>query len=159
VLDALAKEAGAIGQDFSKLPMTFGRAWTELNNAVEQYVGKASQAGTASNLLKEAIVGIANNIGTVANGVAAVAIGMAAWLGGKTLSAIGSMATSLYDMVTAQGAYKTATMLSAEADLANATAKKAAIGATIEQTLAQSELLAAELNNNRAIAAEIMATN
>jgi hypothetical protein len=145
VLDALAKEAGAIGQDFSKLPMTFGRAWTELNNAVEQYVGKASQAGTASNLIKDAIVGIADNIGAVANGVAAVGVGMAAWLGSKTLSAIGALVSTVKDAVLAQGAYKTATVLSAEADIANAGAKIKAAQATILKLDAENDLRVAQL--------------
>lgn len=159
VLAALSNEAGKIDTDFAKLPMTFARAWTVLTNSVEQYVGQASQAGTVSGLLKDAIVGIATHIDTVATGFEAAAVAAGLWLGGKTLQGISGLAVAIKDAALGQGAYASAAAVAAAADAEAAAAKKAALGATIAQIDAQTDLMVAELNQNRAIAAQIMATN
>lgn len=159
VLAALSNEAGKIDTDFAKLPMTFARAWTVLTNSVEQYVGQASQAGTVSGMLKDAIVGIANHIDTVATGFEAAAVAAGLWLGGKTLQGISGLAVAIKDAALGQGAYASAAAVAAAADAEAAAAKKAALGATIAQIDAQTDLMVAELNQNRAIAAQIMATN
>lgn len=145
VLKALSVQAVAIDQKFNALPVTFARAWTQLTNAVEKYVGEAAQGSVISEAMKGAIIGIANNIGIVATGAEAVGVAMAAWLGGRGIQAMGGMVTTLGDMVTAQGAYKTATILSAEADIANAAAIKAAAAATIAKADASNDLRVVEL--------------
>jgi tape measure domain-containing protein len=145
VLKALAAQSGEIETKFKSLPTTFGRAWTELTNAVEKYVGEAAQGSVISEAMKNEIIGIANNIGTVAIGAEAVGVAMAGWLGSRGLQALGGMITLLGDAVTAQGVYKTSTILSAEADIANAAAIKAAAAATIAKADALNDLRVVEL--------------
>lgn len=154
VLKALAAQAGSIEERFDKLPMTFGRAWQQVTNAVERYVGQASQAGAASGVIKSAMIGLANNIDTVATGVETAGIALAAWLGGKAVTTISGLAISLKDAALAQGAYKTAAIASAEADIANAAAQKAAMAATIAQADARNDLRVAEITGlNQTVAA------
>lgn len=145
VLRALANQSDAIDARFKDLPVTFARAWTQLTNAVEKYIGEASQASAVSDAVKSSIIGIANNIGIVAVGAEAVGVAMAAWLGGKGLQAISGIVSLLGDMATAQGVYKTAAIASAEADIASAAASQKAAAATILHVDAANDLRIAEL--------------
>jgi tape measure domain-containing protein len=145
VLKALAVQSAAIETRFNALPVTFARAWTQLSNAVEKYVGEAAQGSVISEALKNSIIGIANHINIAATGAEAVGVAIAAWLGGRTLQGLNGMVSALGDMVTAQGAYKTAAILSAEADIANAAAIKTAAAATIAKADATNDLRIVEL--------------
>ncbi|GAA0715254.1 hypothetical protein GCM10009105_20580 [Dokdonella soli] len=159
VLKALENEAGKVDARFQDMPKTFARVWTELSNAVEQYIGRASQAGSVSGLVKDAISGLARNIDTVATAAELAGGAMAAWLGGKGLQTISGIAYVLRDAVTAQGAYKTAAMASAEADIANAAAKQQAVAATVARIDSNLDLAQSELQLQRAAAARLMETN
>lgn len=144
VLKALANQSVNIEQKFKDLPLTFARSWTMLDNAVMQYIGSAAQASAASNLAKDAIVGVANNIGTVVTAAEAAAVATGVWLGSKSLQAMSTMVMSVKDMALAQGEYKTAAMVSAEADLAGAAATQKAATANAEYALQLANKLAAE---------------
>lgn len=113
VLEALSKEGGKIDTAFSKLPVTFSRAWTTLTNAVEQYVGQASQAGALSAVVKDAIIGIADHIDAVATGFEAAAVAAGLWLSSKTLQGIAGLAVALKDAALGQGAYASAATVAA----------------------------------------------
>jgi tape measure domain-containing protein len=145
VLRSLAQQSDKIEQRFTTLPGTFARAWQQLENSVSKYVGEASQASAVSDLMKSSIVGIADNIGTVATGIELAGAAMGAWLGSKTLNALAGMATGLKDVVLAQGAYTTAAITSAEADMAAAAASASAVAATREKLAASIALREAEL--------------
>lgn len=155
VLKALDAQSGSIEAKFTSLPGTFARAWQQLDNSVERYIGTASQASALSEATKGAIVGIADNIGVVATGAELAGVAMAAWLGSKTLGALAGMAGALKDAALAQGAYKTEAIATAEADLANAAATKAALAATIAQADARNDLRAAELTGLNATTAAL----
>lgn len=136
VLAALDKQGAEIGQRFSALPQTFARAWQQLDNSVEAYIGTAAQAGTLSDTVKAGIIGLGNNISTVADIIVVAGAATLAWLGGRTLAAINAMTTGVYQMVTAQGAYATASIKSAQADIQAATAQQAAAAATVDRVAA-----------------------
>jgi tape measure domain-containing protein len=139
VLDALAKQSSTIEERFTALPRTFAQAWTELHNDVEAYVGSAAQANSLTEATKAAIVGLGNNIATVATVIEGAGAATVAWLGGRTLGMFGNLATAAYMAATAQGEYKSAAILSAEADLAAAKATESATAATLAQVAAAAE--------------------
>ena len=50
---ALLSQTGKLNEEAKRIPLTVGRAWTELTNAIIKYVGEADQAiGLTSNLAK-----------------------------------------------------------------------------------------------------------
>jgi len=144
VLDALAKQSSTIDQKFTAMPQTFARAWQQLDNSVEQYIGTAAQAGTLSDVVKAGIIGLGNNISTVAEIILGAAAATAVWLGGRTMTAIGNMAVAVYQAATAQGVYKTAAITSAEADLSAAQASQTATQATLQRAATAAELALAQ---------------
>lgn len=150
VLKALANRASVIDERFNALPKTFARAWQELSNAVEKYIGMQVQASSGASLLKDAISGVATHIEAIGNAVGITAAATAAWLGGKTAAMLGGMASNLKDMALAQGAYKTATVATAEAELALATSRQTAVASTLEQTVQETEFRQATVAKTQA---------
>lgn len=145
VLRALEVQAGKIDERFNSLPLTFGRAWQQLTNAIERYVGEATQASASSELIKSGLVGIANNIDDVATAVELAGAAMGLWLGSKSLQLISGLALSLRDAVLAQGEYATAAITAAQADITAATVKRDALQVTIAQADARNDLRVTEM--------------
>jgi tape measure domain-containing protein len=65
IVSALESQTGAIETEFSRMPLTIERAWTQLENAVTRYIGQADQASGASANLAEFLQRIANNVDEV----------------------------------------------------------------------------------------------
>ena len=65
--DALLSQGKAVDDQFAKMPLTFARAFQEFHNSMVQYIGQTTDGSAATNLLKNAIVGLGNNISTFVN--------------------------------------------------------------------------------------------
>lgn len=66
VIGALQSQARAIDAEFSKLPLTIGRALTNLSTNWTQFIGELDQANGASATVAHALEAVANNLGTIA---------------------------------------------------------------------------------------------
>ncbi|WP_374653247.1 tape measure protein [Dongia sp.] len=62
ILKALTEEAPKIGQEFAKMPLTVGRAMTQLGNSLQRLVGLADSASGSSAVIAEAIAGLARKL-------------------------------------------------------------------------------------------------
>lgn len=84
VLDAMSAAASKIDQEFGRnVPLTVGRAWTVLQNAVTQYIGEADQSLGVTRSIGSGMVALSKNLDLVANSLTAVALAGAASLGGR----------------------------------------------------------------------------
>lgn len=72
VIEALQSQAQAIDEEFGKLPLTIGRAMTDLGTNWTQFLGELDQTHGVSTRVAEALQGVANNLDTIAR-LAAVA--------------------------------------------------------------------------------------
>lgn len=64
-IDAILRQSAKLNAEASKIPLTIGRAYTELSNAMLKYVGDADQANGASKLFAQGLELLARNIDTV----------------------------------------------------------------------------------------------
>lgn len=69
VVEALKSQAEVLKKEYADLPLTIGRSWTQLTNAVERYVGQADQAKGASRTVAEAISAVATHVNEIARAV------------------------------------------------------------------------------------------
>jgi len=66
VISALEKQSDAIATEFSQLPLTVGRAMTNLSTEFTRFVGETDAAGGYTTKLAGAVDLLAGNLGTVA---------------------------------------------------------------------------------------------
>ncbi|HET8899381.1 MAG TPA: tape measure protein, partial [Rhodanobacteraceae bacterium] len=69
IANALQAQAAAVDKEYSQLPLTIGRAWTDLRTQVQAYIGQADTANGTSNAIARGIAGIAAHIGDIARAV------------------------------------------------------------------------------------------
>ncbi|MBN8713242.1 MAG: tape measure protein [Xanthomonadales bacterium] len=69
ILDALIKQREQVAREYSQLPLTIGRAWSQLQNSVLSYVGTADQANSVSRKVADAISGVARHVDDIARAV------------------------------------------------------------------------------------------
>jgi len=67
VVKALQGQSAAIDEEFGKLPVTIGRALTDLSTKWTEFIGEMDQGAGASAKVAEAIVAVANNLDTLGN--------------------------------------------------------------------------------------------
>ena len=67
VVKALQGQSAAIDEEFGKLPLTIGRALTDLSTKWTGFIGEMDQGAGASAKVAEAIVAVANNLDTLGN--------------------------------------------------------------------------------------------
>ncbi len=67
VVRALLDQRDEIERDFTQMPLTIGRAWQQVQNAVLRYVGEADQATGTSTRFAQSLKAIADNIGPIAD--------------------------------------------------------------------------------------------
>ncbi|MEW5833658.1 MAG: tape measure protein [Pseudomonadota bacterium] len=125
VITALQSQSDVLRREYSDLPLTIGRAWTGLTNAVERFVGQTDQATASSRLVAQGIALIGNNIETILT--AAMVVGIAK-LGQLTAGFVASRLTAGQAAIAA-GAL-------AEAEFAEATAAEAAAAAQLSKAQA-----------------------
>jgi len=71
LVGSLSKAKPYIDDLFSKTDFTIANSFTQLNNAVTQFIGEAGKGSGAASLLSSSISGLANNLDTIA-GIAVV---------------------------------------------------------------------------------------
>lgn len=141
---ALTGEGAAkIAAEAANIPITIGRAFTNLSSVIERYVGDADKATGASQAFVSVINGLANNIGLIAPILAA------AGFAGFTLLVARSTA-ALVLQVAGLGAARAQALLVTQANLTLAVAENAA--ATSALNLARASLAAAAGAEAQAIA-------
>lgn len=72
VINALQSQSKAIDTEFGKLPLTIGRAMTDLTTNWTQFIGELDKTSGASAAVAKAIAGVGNNLETIGK-IAAVA--------------------------------------------------------------------------------------
>lgn len=158
MLMRVTENAGRLDEEFSKFPITIGRAGQLLHNAMLDYVGATDQAVGASRALASVIKVIAENFATIGN--------MAVFVGGiyaavkavslltSSVKAMGAAYASgkIYDSVVADLdagikkeigllAQKSAAEAQAKAQtIANAIASTEAVRASVQQRIALSKM-------------------
>ncbi|MGN6229186.1 MAG: tape measure protein [Dyella sp.] len=125
VITALQSQSETLRKEYGDLPLTIGRAWTGLTNAVERFIGQADQATASSRLVAQGIALIGNNIETLSSVAIALGIGKLAQL---AASFVASRAAAVQAAL-AQGAL-------AEAELSEAVAAEAAAAAQLSKATA-----------------------
>lgn len=80
-------QAGKIAEEFTELPLTIERAFTQLENALTRYIGEADQANGYSVSLAESLQSLAQNLDTVAQAVEALSVLIMARLVGVAIPA------------------------------------------------------------------------
>lgn len=138
VIGALQGQSLAIEQEFGKLPLTIGRALTDLSSKWELFIGGADQASGASSAAAAVIEALANNLDLVA---AALINSGQAWLGWKAYNIVAEFLT-----------LRTAV-------LGTAAATGVATAATVANTAATEVNTAAQVANNKARVAGAVAAN
>lgn len=77
VVEALLRMESAVNKDFGKTAVTISQAMTVLNNAFTRFIGQSGEVSTASSILAQGILLLANNIDKLALGLAVAA---GAWI-------------------------------------------------------------------------------
>ena len=125
VIGALQGQSLAIEQEFGKLPLTIGRALTDLSSKWELFIGGADQASGASSAAAAVIEALANNLDLVA---AALINSGQAWLGWKAYSIVAeflALRTAVLGTAAATGVATAATVANTAATVANTAAQVA----------------------------------
>ncbi|MGM1129870.1 MULTISPECIES: tape measure protein [Serratia] len=115
VFKALKDGAGDVDREFAQMPLTIGRAATEMANAWVEFVGGTNDALGASKAIAAVISGLASNMSTLTT----AAIALAVVMGGRKVAA-------LVAATTAARADRIETLQLAEAEYAEAKAAVAA---------------------------------
>jgi tape measure domain-containing protein len=151
VVAALQGQSAALQREFDSLPLTVGRALTNLSSAWTQYVGQADAASGASKTAAAAIGALAANLDTVAG----LLFGL-----GKSAAAYAALrlAESFIATATATAAATAATVANTGATVAN-TAAQAANAAATGGTVAAAGRLAGVLSTLKTFSFLAVLTN
>lgn len=69
MLRAIESQAGVIEEEFTRLPLTIGRAWVQIVNGIKKYIGTVDQAHSTSAKIARGMSLVAQNIDSIANAV------------------------------------------------------------------------------------------
>ena len=67
MVQAIERMSESIEEDFGKTNFTIGQSFTQLNNAVTQFIGGAGEASGAASFLSSSIKGLADNLDSIAH--------------------------------------------------------------------------------------------
>lgn len=87
IIRALESQAETIRREFESMPLTIEQAWTQMANAVAQYIGDADQASETSRNVAEAMAALARNLGTVIDLAVTVGTILLAAYGARVIAA------------------------------------------------------------------------
>lgn len=82
------EQAAQIAAEAAQIPLTFGAAFTQLQNAITRYVGELDRAHGVSATLASAIAGIAGNIDQIAGSIGGLVQVVAVLAGARGLVAL-----------------------------------------------------------------------
>ena len=147
VTGALLGSFSKLQDEADKVPLTIGRAKTQLDNAFTRFIGEADQASGASRAVAGAISALASNLGPVVNALGQLAIVTAGAFSARALLAARSYAASLLEQAAAARASQAATEQKAAADAQAAQATL--LKARGEQVAAEAAVAAAAVDRQR----------
>lgn len=145
LVDALGKAKPYIDDLFGKTDFTIANSFTQLNNAVTQFVGEAGKGSGAAKLLSTSISTLANNLEPIANAGAALAVGLLAkaMIGG--MAATTNATYALIAKADASIAERQANITSTQAELASAAAEARSTQITLTNAKATHAQIMAEI--------------
>ena len=145
LVDALGKAKPYIDDLFGKTDFTIANSFTQLNNAVTQFVGEAGKGSGAAKLLSTSISTLANNLEPIANAGAALAVGLLAkaMIGG--MAATTNATYALIAKADASIAERQANIASTQAELASAAAEARSTQITLTNAKATHAQIMAEI--------------
>jgi tape measure domain-containing protein len=144
---ALLGNTGNLDEQFSRMPLTIGRAKTQLDNAFTKFIGEADQARGASAAIASSISALSRNLGPLIAGLGQLAIVAAGAFAGRSLIAIKAYATGVLEQARATRVAEAATRERAAADAA--ASAQALLKARAEQVSAEASQRAAVLDRTR----------
>ena len=180
VIKSLEKAKTSVDELFGKTDFTIANSFTQLNNAVIQFIGEAGKANGSASLLSETIKLLAENLNLIANvavvgGVALLTktiLSQTVAMQGAIASSIQRRATLLSELqaqtaITAMEVQRTRQVAAlalteinlSRAEYNNATTRAARAAATVKLTQAEIAYRIALTQNAAALAADTVAQN
>ena len=150
LIRALKNQADTVDQEFSKLPLTVGRATQLLKNSWQEYIGEVDQANQITKAIAEVMVSLANNLDTVGQLLKTV---VAAAIAFKAAD----LATAMFAKANAATAAANALRLQTVALAQDTAATQANTVATNQAAVAKTQLATA--TNQAAVASTAFAQN
>lgn len=98
----LIGRTGDLDAQFARMPLTIGRAKTQLDNAFVKFIGDADQAYGASGLVASGISSIARNIGPVVGALTNLGVVAAGAFAGRSLVAMQQFGKAVLDRAKAE---------------------------------------------------------
>lgn len=149
-------KTGDLDKQFANMPLTIGRAKTQLDNAFTKFIGQADQANGTSRAVAGGIAAIGQNIGPVMNGLGQLAIVVAGAFAARTVQGVRNYAAAMLENAAAAKVAQAAEQQRAAGDAA--AAQQALLRARGEQVAAQAAAAAAAADRQRIQATIAMAT-
>lgn len=140
VIKSLEKAKGSVESLFGKTDFTIGQSFTQLNNALTQFVGEASKGTGASQLISGSLSELANNLDVVTN----AAMVSAAYYAGSYIPAIVASMTAGYAKTKQLVAQSVSQYQAIQAERVAAAQELASAQATVINTQSTLAALAAE---------------
>lgn len=147
VTSALLGSFEKLEAEADKVPLTIGRAKTQLDNAFTKFIGEADQASGASRTIAGAISALASNLGPVVSLLGQLAVVTAGAFSARALLSAKAYATSLIEQAAAARAAQASTQQKAAADAQAAQATL--LKARNEQISAEATAAAAAVDRQR----------
>lgn len=116
----LLNRTGEVNAEFERMPVTVGRAKTQLDNAFTMFIGQADQALGLSRGLASAMSALATNIGPVATAIANVGVVIAGAFAGRGIQSLRAWTAGILEQARASKIAEQATRERAAADAAAA---------------------------------------
>lgn len=143
VVKALVDAGQTIDQEFSELPLTIGRAFTQLENEFTRFVGEGSQVTGVANAVARSIQLIAQNLGAIAGTGAAAGLVLVARSAGQVASSMAASANATYQAAEASRIAAAANAEEARTKNYMAVAEVRAAAATMDNVAAKAAYNAA----------------
>ena len=143
VVKALIDAGQTIDQEFSELPLTIGRAFTQLENEFTRFVGEGSQVTGVASAVAQSIQLISQNLGAIVGTGAAAGLVLVARSAGQVASSMAASANATYQAAEASRVAAAANAEEARTKNYMAVAEVRAAAATLDNVAAKAAYNAA----------------
>ena len=143
----LIGKTGTLDEQFSRMPLTIGRAKTQLDNAFTKFIGEADQARGASAAVAASLQVLARNLGPILSAFGQLAIVTAGAFAGRGLQAIKAYSIGIIEQARASKLAEAATRERAAADAA--AASQSLLKARADQIAMETSQRAAVIDRQR----------
>lgn len=143
----LIGKTGTLDEQFSRMPLTIGRAKTQLDNAFTKFIGEADQARGASAAVASSLQVLASNLGPILSAMGQLAIVTAGAFTGRALQAIKAYSIGILEQARASKLAEAATRERAAADAA--AASQTLLKARADQVAMETSQRAAVIDRQR----------